>query len=95
MDCTVRLLGAGDSPLKNTGAGCRALFQGIILTGDLARSSQVLLHWQVGYLLALPGKPEFAPYHHSSQRKTHKSLCTLTTVESVPRPGDPQAQVPL
>ena len=46
-----------DSPGKNTGVGCHALLQGIVLTQgwNLPLS---LLHWQVGSLpLALPGKP--------------------------------------
>ena len=44
-----------DSPGKNTGVGCHALFQGIFLTQGL---NSYLLYWQAGSLpLAPPGKP--------------------------------------
>ena len=45
-----------DSPGKNTGVGCQALFQGIFLTQGLNPHLLPLLHWQVGSLpLAPPG----------------------------------------
>ena len=48
----------GDSPGKNTGVGCHALFQGIFLTQGSNSHLPCLLHWQVGSLpLVTPGKP--------------------------------------
>ena len=42
---------------KNTGEGCHALLQGILLTQGLNTRLLCLLHWQVGSLaLAPPGK---------------------------------------
>ena len=53
-----RLFCPWDSPGKNTGAGCRALLQGIILTQGSNPHFLSLLHWQAGSLpLAAPGKP--------------------------------------
>ena len=47
----------GDSPGKNTGVGCRALFQGIFLTQGSNLCPLGLLPWQAGSSpLALPGK---------------------------------------
>ena len=59
MDCSpARLLCPWDSPGKNTGVGCHALFQGIFLTQELNVCLLCLLHWQAGSLpLAPPGKP--------------------------------------
>ena len=58
-----RLLCPLDSPGKNTGVGCRILFQGIFL---IQGSNQLLLglqHWQVSFLpLAPPGKPGYPQY---------------------------------
>ena len=42
-----RLLCPWDSPGKNTGVGCHALFQGIFPTQG---SNLCLVHWQVGSL---------------------------------------------
>ena len=51
------LLCLWDSPGKNTGVGCHALFQGIFQPRDQTRDSY-LLHWQAGFLpLVQPGKP--------------------------------------
>ena len=48
----------GDSPGKNTGMGCHALFQGIFQTQGLNPRLLCFLHWQVGSLpLVPPGKP--------------------------------------
>ena len=53
-----RLLCPWDSPGKNTGGGCHALFQGIFLTQGSNMNLLCLLHWGVGSLpLAPPGKP--------------------------------------
>ena len=52
MDCP------GDSPGKNTGVFCQALFQGILPTQGLNLSLLCLLHWLVGSLSRVPpGKP--------------------------------------
>ena len=46
-----------DSPGKNTGVGCHALFQGIFPTQGSNLRLLCLLHWQVGSLPpAPPGK---------------------------------------
>ena len=51
----------GDSPGKNTGVSCHALFQGIFLIQGSNPSLLHLLHWQVVSLPpASPGKP-FSP----------------------------------
>ena len=53
-----RFLYPWDSSGKNTGVGCRALFQGIFSTQGLNPRLLHLLHWQAGSLpLALYGKP--------------------------------------
>ena len=60
VDCSppVGLLSPWDSPGKNTGVGCHALLQGILLTWGSNPRLLHLLHWQVGSLpLALSGKP--------------------------------------
>ena len=67
-----------DSPGKNTGVHCCALFQGTIPTRDQTYVSQVYLYWQVSSLpLAPPGKPsEIAPF---PQNKTvHKRQYCLS-----------------
>ena len=47
-----------DSPGKNTGVGCHALFQGMFSIQGLNLRLLCLLYWQVGSLpLAPPGKP--------------------------------------
>ena len=47
----------GDSPGKNTGVGCHAILQGILLTQGSKMHLLFLLHWQAGSLpLAPPGK---------------------------------------
>ena len=59
----IRLLCPWDSPGKNTGVGCHALFQGIFLTQGSNSHLSCLLHWQVGsLLLAPPGKPHLFIY---------------------------------
>ena len=48
----------GDSPGKNTGVGCHALLQGILLTQESNLRLLCLLHWQAGSLPLEPtGKP--------------------------------------
>ena len=44
----------GDSPGKNTGVGCHALLQGILLTQGSHLHFLCLLHWQVGSLPLAP-----------------------------------------
>ena len=52
-----RLLCPWDSPGKNTGVGCHALFQGIFPTQGSNPSLFRLLHWQPGSLpLEPPGR---------------------------------------
>ena len=52
------LLCLWDSPGKNTGVGCHALFQGIFPTLGLKPSLLFLLHWVAGSLPLVPaGKP--------------------------------------
>ncbi|XDA71986.1 hypothetical protein R6Z07F_002275 [Ovis aries] len=53
-----RLLCPKDSPGKNTGVCCQAIFQGIFLTQGSNKRLLCLLHWQAGFLpLVPPGKP--------------------------------------
>ena len=55
-----RLLCPWDSPCKNTGVSCHALFWGIFPTQGSNRHLLCLLHWQLGSLsLEPPGKPLF------------------------------------
>ena len=55
-----RLLCPRDSPGKNTGVGCHAIFQGILPTQGWNPSLLHLLHWQMGSLpVGPPGKPVF------------------------------------
>ena len=59
MDCS--LPGSSvheDSPGKNTGVGCHALFQGIFLTQESNLRLLRILHWQAGSLPLQPsGRP--------------------------------------
>ena len=56
--CYVWLLCPWGSPGKNTGVGCRALLQGILLIQGSNLGLLCLLHWQTSSLpLASPGKP--------------------------------------
>ena len=59
MDCSLPGSSVyGDSPGKNTGVGCHALFQGIFLTQGSNLGLLSLLHWQAGSLPLVPhGKP--------------------------------------
>ena len=53
-----RMLCPWDSPGKNSGVGCHALFQGIFLTQGSIPLLLCLLHWQMNSLpLDPPGKP--------------------------------------
>ena len=53
-----QLLCPWDSPGKNTGVGCHAIFQGIFLTQGSNPCLLCLLHWQVGSLPLMPaGNP--------------------------------------
>ena len=68
----------GDPPGKNTGVGCYALLQGILLTQGLDLRLLCLLHWQAGSLpLVPPGKPTYESqnsksYQHPNIRTTLK-----------------------
>ena len=64
MDCSPPVSSFhGDSPGKNIGVVCHALFQGIFPTQGSNSHLLCLLHWQVGSLpLAPPGKPCNQPY---------------------------------
>ena len=44
----------GDSPDKNTGAGCHALLQGIFPTQGTNLHLFHLLHWQAGFFTTKP-----------------------------------------
>ena len=51
MDCSLPGSSVhGDSPGKNTGAGCHALLQGISPIHGLSSCLLSLLHWQAGFL---------------------------------------------
>ena len=55
---STRFLCPWDSPVKNTGVGCCALLQGIVLDQGSKLHLLCLLHWQVcSLLLVPPGKP--------------------------------------
>ena len=57
--CNPMVLCLWDSPGKDTGVGCHALFQGIFLTQGSNPGLLRLKHWQVGSLpLAPPAKPQ-------------------------------------
>ena len=60
MDCSLPGSSVhGDFPGKNTGVGCHALLQGILLTQGWNPHLLPLLHWQEGSLpLAPPRKPK-------------------------------------
>ena len=58
-----RLLCPWDSPGKNTGVGCHALFQGVFPTQGLNPCLLWFLQWQMDSLpLAPPGKPMLGVY---------------------------------
>ena len=66
----------GDSPGKNTGVGCHALLQGILLTQGLNPHPLSLLHWQACSLpVAPPGKPFINPHLALILPKQKRSLC--------------------
>ena len=68
----------GDSPGNNTGVGCHALIQGILLTQGFKLGLLCLLHWQVCYL----GSPQ-------EQLRQHQFLGMRTsTLYSVQRQYD-------
>ena len=57
--CSPMVLCLWDSPGKDTGVGCHALFQGIFLTQGSNPGLLRLKHWQAGSLpLAPPAKPQ-------------------------------------
>ena len=62
-----RLLCPWDSPGKNTGVGCHALLQGILLTQASNLHFLYLLHWQAGSLPPrksnTPGSMLFGPFY--------------------------------
>ena len=56
-----RLLGAWDSPSKNTGVGCHGLLQRIFPNQGSNPHLLCPVHWQAGSLpLAPPGKPHIS-----------------------------------
>ena len=58
-----RFLGPLDSPGRNTGVGCRDLFQGIFPTQGSNLCLLSPMHCQAGFLpLAPPGKPIYVPH---------------------------------
>ena len=67
-----------DSPGKNTGVSCHALFQGIFLTQGSNPHLLCLQHWQACSLpLAPPGKPKV------------KHAAAAKSLQSCPTPCDP------
>ena len=56
------LLCPWDSPVKNTGVGCHALFQRIFSTQGLNPSLLRCLHWQACSLLLAPPGKTYAPW---------------------------------
>ena len=75
----------GDPPGKNTGVGCYALLQGILLTQGSDLRLLCLLHWQAGSLpLAPPGKHVYSMVNRtlnmvrlqqvSSEQTSHRVL---------------------
>ena len=73
----VRLLCRWDSPGKNTGAGCLALFQGIFPAQGSNQHLLHLLHWQMGALPLAPvgssdgGGGAQRVGHHGATERTH------------------------
>ena len=71
----------GDSPGKNIGVGCRALFQGIFLTRESNLCLLRLLCWLAGSLLpAPPGEPVFScnlNYLFKDSTKCSHRLCCV------------------
>ena len=64
---------------KNTGVGCHALFQGILLTQGSDPRFLCLLHWQVSFLPpAPPGKPKGSAESFQKQKHFFKSFCVVT-----------------
>ena len=78
---TLSLLFPWDSPGKNTGVGCHALFQGIFQTQRLNLHLLCLLHWQVGSLPLVPtGKSsqrikKELRWKSSRRHRSHKRTC--------------------
>ena len=77
----------GDSPGKNTGAGCYALFQGIFPTQGSNLHLLCLLHWQGGSLPLVPlGSPSFdrhLSYLGSASCFSHSELLSRLILGSV------------
>ena len=90
MDCRPPGFSAWDSPGKNTGVDCCALFQGIFPAQGSNMSLLYLLHWQAGSLPpALPGKP-ICPEKTINQKDTYTpmfmaSLFTINRTQKKPR----------
>ena len=77
---STRVLCSRDSPGENTGGGCRAFLQGILLMQGSSPRLLCLMHWQVGSLpLMPPGKPLGWCYLSSN-------LCHLLPETSKPLP---------
>jgi len=68
---STRFLCPWDSPVKNTGVGCCALLQGIVLDQGSKLHLLCLLHWQVGSLLLAPPGTPIRLYIYS----THMCVC--------------------
>ena len=68
-----------DSPGKNTGVGCQALFQEISLTQGSNPWLLCLLHWQAGSLpLSLPGEPQWGDCTTIKQKENSSPQPSLT-----------------
>ena len=74
-----RLLCAWDSPGKNTGVGCHALLQGIVLTQGSNPLLLYLPQWQAG---SLPLMPQGSPGHHHYSVIIIISIPHLTNIKS-------------
>ena len=76
MDCGPPGSCPWDTPGKNTGVGCLALFQGIFPTQRLNLHLLRLLHWQVGSLpLPPPGKHQVMQMVRQSLPGRVSKLC--------------------
>ena len=76
MDCSSPASSVhGDSPGKNTGVGCYALFQGFLPFQGLNPLLLGLLHWQAGSLaLAPPRKPKCRVHANQDCREKYQQL---------------------
>ena len=78
-----RLLHLWDSPDKNTGMGCHALFQGIFLTQESNLHLLHLLHWQAGsFIIGAIWEACFMVGCHSSS-SSHEVVFIDTTHQTL------------